>query len=441
MIFRAQSRMARILLTAGATYLGRFGSGVVILVTLPMAREALSTELFGVWMMLSSLLAFLAFADLGVGNGVLNRITHAHATQDNVMLRRTVFSGYVVTAAVGVILLLSWLCWLQWSAEPTVLAGDIAVVHRPEVLNALSAFVVVLAVNVPASLVQRMQLGMQEGYWNGLVQLLCAITTLIAVPLTLHSGGAVAVLVLATLGVQAAGNVLNTLIWLGRHQFLRMESWQGAIDAKTFVDLLRSGSLFFMLQVAAAFAFQSDAIVITQTLGQIAYGDFAVVQKLFLFVSTLLASAIAGLWPAFGDAVARKDTEWAIKTLRRGAVFTAMISIIGVSVLTIAMPWLLETWMADMVKLSWPLIAALAVWTVIESTASVLAAYMNGANILRAQVLIAIVMALAAFGGKWILVPWVGVVGATLSTILAYSVISLPAQFFIFKSIFKNEDR
>jgi O-antigen/teichoic acid export membrane protein len=105
------------------------------------------------------------------------------------------------------------------------------------------------------------------------------------------------------------------------------------------------------------------------------------------------------------------------------------------------MPWLLETWMADMVKLSWPLIAALAVWTVIESTASVLAAYMNGANILRAQVLIAIVMALAAFGGKWILVPWVGVVGATLSTILAYSVISLPAQFFIFKSIFKNEDR
>lgn len=440
MILRSKSRMGRVIVTAGATYLGRFGSGVVILMTLPMARGALSPELFGVWMMLSSLLSFLAFADLGVGNGVLNKITYAHATNDRVMLRRTLFSGYVVTTAVSLALLVSWLCWLHWSAEPTALAGKITLLHRSEVLTALSAFVVVLAINVPASLVQRIQLGMQEGHWNGIVQLFCALMTLVAVPLTLHSGATIAALVFATLGIQAAGNVLNTLIWLGRHQFLRLKSWQGSKDAKTFVDLLRSGALFFLLQVAAAFAFQSDAIVITQTIGQAAYGDFAVIQKLFLFVSTLLSSAIVGLWPAFGDAVARKDTEWALKALKRGVISAAAISIIGVSVLIVAMPWLMATWMDNMVRASWTLIVALAVWTVIDSTSSVLAAYMNGANILRAQVLIAIVMALAAFGGKWILIPWIGVEGATLSTILAYSVISLPAQFFIFKNIFKNKD-
>jgi len=137
-------------------------------------------------------------------------------------------------------------------------------------------------------------------------------------------------------------------------------------------------------------------LFITQTLGQAAYGDFAVVQKLFLFVSSLLTAAIAGLWPAFGDAVARNDKEWAFKTLSRGVAIAAFISITGVVILSIAMPWIMTFWMHNLVNPPGTLIAALAIWTVIDSITAVLAAYMNGANILRAQVVIAVVMASTA---------------------------------------------
>lgn len=438
---RTDVRMMRVIATAGATYLGRFGSGIVILVTLPMARQAMSPELFGVWMMLSSLLGFMAFADLGVGNGVLNRITLSRATQDDLMLRRTLLSGYAITASVSLVLILSWLAWVKLSAEPTALAGSIASANRTEVLAALSAFVVVLSINIPASLVQRAQLGMQEGYWNGIFQFACAISTLIAVPLALHYGGGVVMLVLATLGIQAAGNVINTLIWLGRNRLLGFRCWQGAMDVRTFTDLLRTGSWFFLLQAAAAFAFQSDAIVITQTLGQTAYGDFAVVQKLFLFVSMLLTSAMVGLWPAFGDAVARNEMGWALQTLRRGVTIAAGVSITGASVLAVTMPWLMTHWMHDLVDPPKALVAALATWTVIDATTSVLAAFMNGANILRAQAVLAVLMALTAFGGKWLLTPWLGATGATLSTILAYCLISVPTQVYIFKRFFNNKDQ
>ena len=40
---------------------------------IPMTRAALPPELFGVWMMLSSLLGFFVFTDLGIGNAVLNK--------------------------------------------------------------------------------------------------------------------------------------------------------------------------------------------------------------------------------------------------------------------------------------------------------------------------------------------------------------------------------
>ena len=430
----------KVLATAGATYLGRFGSGIVVLVTLPMARQALSPELFGVWMMLSSLMGFMVFADLGVGNGVLNWITHARATQDNLLLRRTLVSGYVITTSVSLVLLLTWLVWLKWSDEPTALVGAIATANRTDVLTALSTFVIVLAINIPASLVQRAQLGMQEGYWNGLFQFACAVATLIAVPMILHYGGGVAMLVAATLGVQASGNFINTLIWLGRHHLLRLQYWNGTLDRRHLADLLRTGSLFFFLQIAVAFAYQSDGIVITQTLGQSAYGDFAVVQKLFLFLSSLLSAAMVGLWPAFGDAVARKDMAWAFQTLKRGITVAAVISITGVSVLTVAMPWLIKHWMHNLVSPPWTLVAVLAVWTVIDAISSVLAAFMNGANILRSQVGIATAMALTAFAGKWLLTPRLGATGATLSTILSYCLISVPAQICIFRRVFQNKD-
>ena len=437
---RVDARTLRVIATAGASYLGRFGAGIAVLVTLPMARQGLDAEQFGVWMMLSALLGFMAFADLGIGNGVLNRTTHTRATGDEALLRRTLASGYACTGAVGVALFAAWTAWTRFSAEPTIVAGAISPEHRADVLAALTVFAGVLAVNISASLIQRVQLGMQQGYWNGVAQFGAALLTLVAVPLTLRHGGGVAALVLSTLGIQAGVNIVNTLIWLQRRGLLRPHAWQGALDLPTARALLRTGGLFFLLQLCAAFAFQSDAIVITQTLGQAAYGDFAVVQKLFLFISMLLSAAMVGLWPAFGDAIASNNIDWVTKALWRGVAAALIVATMAVVALSVLMPWIMTHWMHARISPSWGLVAALAIWTVIDSVANVLAAFMNGANILRAQLLFAVSMALAAFAGKWALTPLLGPAGAVLATIVAYCLISVPGQIYIFKQAFQSKD-
>ena len=436
----ADIRTRRMLLVAGASYLGRFGQGAAVLITLPIARQSLSPDLFGVWMMLSSLLAFMSFADLGVGNGVLNQITKAQANNDLQLLRRTLVSGYTITGAAGVTLFLAWLCWYKFSSEPTALAGPIKFEDRAEVLRALFVFAIIIAVNIPASLVSRVQLGAQQGYLNGLNQLTSALLTSILVPLCLHLGGSVAELVMATIGVQVFVNTLNTVVWLNHQGMFRNCDWVRSLDIATMGLLLRTGSMFFILQLAAVFSFQSDAIVITQTLGQSAYGDFAVVQKLFLFASIFLSSAMLGLWPAFGDAIASQNMDWARKALVRSAIAAACASIVVVGALVIAMPWLMEHWMSNSVTPVFGLVTVLAVWTIIETVANVFAAFLNGTNILRPQLLLAICMALVAFGLKWVLTPLLGATGAVLSTILAYCMISIPGLIYILKTayIFKT---
>lgn len=432
-------RLLRVVATAGANYLGRFGMGIAVLVTLPMARRTLDPELFGVWMMLSALLGFMAFADFGIGNGVLNKTTQAKASGDAVQLRRVLVSGYACTGFVGVVVYLVWLLWLHLSAEPTIIAGTIQKAHRAEVRQALNIFAAVLAVNIPASLIQRVQLGMQQGYWNGIAQFANALLMLIAVPQALRSGGGLVTLVLATLGIQTMVNIANTGIWLYRNGVLH-GSWSGFVHFDTMIGLLRTGSLFFILQMAAAFAFQSDSIVITQTLGQHAYGDFAVVQRLFLFISIALGAAMVGLWPAFGDAIASNNTAWAVRVLQRTMIAAAILALIATATLSAAMPWFMEHWLHVSWTPSWGLLAALSTWTIIDAITAATAAFMNGANILRIQVVFAIVMAGAAFGAKWMLTPILGATGSVLATILAYSVVSIPGQIYVFRRIFKTKD-
>ncbi len=227
--------------------------------------------------------------------------------------------------------------------------------------------------------------------------------------------------------------------WLRRNRVFRDAQARDLVDARTLRGLLRSGSQFFALQVAVAFAFQSDAIVITQRLGQAVYGDFAVVQRLFLFVSMLLNSSLLGLWPAFGDAIARGDISWARRVLTRGLLLAAFFASLASLALVSSIDWITAHWLKASLAPALSLCAVLGTWTVIDAMGAVSGAFLNGANLVRIQVLLALAMAASAFVGKWYMTPLLGPMGAVLATIVAYGAISVPGQFFIYRNVFGTQ--
>lgn len=443
-LFRLDGRSRRVLTIAATSYVGRLGSALAVLVTIPIAKSILPPDLFGVWMMLSGLAGFFAFADLGVGNGVLNRLTAAHAVGDQVEQRRVMRAGFACTGAMGVLVLAVWLGWVALSPFPTVAVGDIAVDHRSEVLLALHIFVVLLAVNIPASLIQKQQLGMQCGHWVGYAQLGAAAGTLVGVPAALALGGGLPALVVGSLGMQVSANLVSAWLWHRQRSKTSTSALpkplRQAPEWRAIASLLRTGSLFLVLQLAAAFAFQSDAIVIVHELGQAAYGDFAVVQRVFLAASSILLAGLAGLWPAIGEAMASGDLAWVRRTLLRSYAFVFAVTGTTCLVLAVSMPHIVLLWLGMHTPPPTALLAVLAAWTIMEAMGNVSGVLLNAAGLLRAQILLAVVMSTAAFLGKWYLVGKLGAWGAVLATLIAYSVVSVPMQFnLVRRHLRKNE--
>src|SRR4051794_26485261 len=75
---RSRERFRRIGLTTIASLGARSIAFATGFVTVPLTLHYLGPERYGMWATLSSVIAMAAFADLGLGNGLLNALSAAH---------------------------------------------------------------------------------------------------------------------------------------------------------------------------------------------------------------------------------------------------------------------------------------------------------------------------------------------------------------------------
>jgi O-antigen/teichoic acid export membrane protein len=152
----------------------------------------------------------------------------------------------------------------------------------------------------------------------------------------------------------------------------------------------------------------------------------------------LVSAALVGLWPAFGDALARGDVVWARRALKRAAYMALLGMGVMCAVLAFAIGWFSKLWLGMQAEPPLLLTTLLSVWVMIDALGMVCGTFLNGAGILRAQAIVALAMATASFVGKWVLVEKIGVAGGVLATIIAYSLISVPAQIVMLRRFFNS---
>jgi len=197
---RAKERHRRLVLTTFTSIGGRLVSLLTILISVPMTANYLGTERYGLWAAIGSLLALLSFADLGIGNGLLNAITECHGRDDLHRARQYVSSALAMLTAVATLLGLAFLIvypWISWKSVFNV-SDQVAVA---EAGPATALFFICFIVNIPLGVIQRIQQGYQEGFidsaWTAASKLLGLIGLFIVVRLK----GGLPWLVLAVVGL------------------------------------------------------------------------------------------------------------------------------------------------------------------------------------------------------------------------------------------------
>src|ERR1039458_5313747 len=434
---RSQERQRRAFLSTMAAFAAKGIAIVTQLVTVPMTLNYLGAERFGLWMAISSVVSMLAFADLGVGNGLLRAPPQAPGRGDAAGMRAAISSATVFLSGVSFVVLL-----LLGIAHSEIPWATFFNVHTPlatfEAEPAATAFLVCFALNIPATMVQRIQLGLQMGFVANLWLAGGSALSLIGVLICVHFHVGLQWLVVSFAGAPVVANTANALLFFSvSRPDLRPQP--RLVTRSASQGVIRTGLMFLILQLVAALIYTSDSVVIARIMGASAVAVYAVPDKMFGVIPLIMSMVLLPLWPAYGEAIARNDIAWVHRILKKTIILSLLVSVSFSLAFCLFGERLLSLWAGHAIFAPAALLLGMGLWKVIEAVGNSAAVYLNGNNLIREQVVIACPMAITALFAKFYLVTHFGVAGAIWSTVLAYlTVAAVPIYLLVRKSLARH---
>lgn len=420
---RSKERYRRVILTA---ITGPVNSGIgflTFLVTVPLTVRYLGPARYGAWMSLSALMAFLRFSDLGLGNGLVGAISQAEGRGDLTYARRAISSVLVCLCILAVVLLVAFplsSLLIHWD----YVLGLASLRDRGEIQTAILVYVAIYAIGIPVNMAPQVQRSLQEGFISNLWMIAGNLLSLLCVCIAASHHARIPWLVAIISGVPLIPALANGFVlYIVQRPDLRPSL--ADFDKVVAKELLGKGSLFLGLGLAAALAFDSQNIVIAHILGPAAVGVYAVVQRLYSTIPTMIGFITMPLWPAFGEALGRREWPWIAMALKRGIMANAAIAAVPAVLLFVFSGPILLHWTHGTLSASKWLFAGFSVWAVTSAIISPICMLLNAAHVLWFQITISILYGVLTIGSIILVLPSMGLPGAVWSMTLLFIVVTL----------------
>jgi O-antigen/teichoic acid export membrane protein len=249
------------------------------------------------------------------------------------------------------------------------------------------------------------------------------------------------VLVIAIAGAPVFATALNAIHFFG---FVRpdLRPSRGLVARDVISEIARLGGLFFVLQIVVAVSFSADNFIIARTLGAVNVPEYSIPQRMFTLVTMMSGMLVAPLWPAYGEAISRGDIAWVRSTLVRSLLVVLAVTSTVSGILLIMSHKLIYWWVGPRIHPPFFLLLGLAIWTVLNCCGDALASFLNGASIIRFQVVVASIFGAGCLALKIYFIRRFGIESIPWATILAYgSLNALPYMIFVPRFVYGLQSR
>ncbi len=395
------------------------------LISIPITAQYLGKEQFGVWLLLSTFMGWISLADLGLTNSLINVLATALAQGDGLAAKKSVSSAFFPIVLLGILLFstsialsffVPWEQLLNIRLTPSSLQQDTR--------SAIAVAMCLFAIRIPLSIPRCIYTAYQQGYiyqlWAGLANILSLISLFVAqyyhANLPWLLGGFFGAVMLADL-------LAGIDIFYFRQRWLQPKL--ANCDLSSFRDLIKVGFQFWIAQICAICAFQTDLIIVSQLFGVVEVGTYGVLLKLFSALDSVSSSFIAPLWPAYNDAKARGDYQWISKTLRNSTIGASIWSIVAGGILVAFSPILLRHLIGKDVYLLPDLPWYMLLTYTLMCAANSMAMMVNGLGNLKLQSFVAPISTVSNLFLSVLLGKAIGIQGVTLATAICILIFSI----------------
>lgn len=427
-LLRGRDRNKRVALTFTASIVSKVMSVGVTFISVPIAYKVLGQEHFSLWMTITSILVAMQFADLGVGNGLLNILAIANARDDRSSAQRAVTSSIGILAVLGIFILLIFIGlypFLDW----TKIYNTSTDIIGAEAGVATGIMVLCLTLNLPMLTAQRVQMAYQDGLKANIWISIGLLFTLAGIVACGQLEANLATFVLATLG---GPFLAATLCWI--YEFFIDRPW--LFPSPQYFDLaigrrvIKDGGLWSLFLLMGFIGTGLDNLIILHFFEAEDVAKYSIMSK--LLTGLLLAQMLsAPLWPAFAEAIERGDLDWARYTFRRSVVFCSCLGLVGGGIISFLSPWIIRWWVGSELIPDLALSIGFGLWCFITNFFSAISALMANQRLLPTLIWLTAIAAIISFGLKILIAPLLGSDFIIWSTVIGYGLVCPPSIWLI----------
>jgi O-antigen/teichoic acid export membrane protein len=417
---RGHERTKRTKRNIAALFLIKGLSILVGLALVPMTINYLSPTRYGIWITLTSLVAWFSFFDIGLGNGLRNRFAEAIANGNTSLAK-----AYVSTTYIMLIIIMGLLFVLFLIINNIVDWGVILNAGTDSILKQeLSRLAVVVfgsfAMTLVLNLISVILIADQRLAKSAMLDLIGKSLSLLAIfILTQIKAGSLLIYGLVYCSVAPLVLVVSTF-WFFNRDYRLFRPSINAVDLLRAKDLISLGFRFFVIQLTAILLYQTNNMIISQLFGPALVTTYNVAFRYFSVLLMGFMIVIAPFWSAFTEAWEKRDIPWISGIMKKLRRIWFLIIACGV-IMLIFSNFVYHIWIGKdfMVPMS---ISGLSLcWVLINSWNGIFSNFLNGVGKIKLQLYFGTIAAvlnipLAIFLGKRM-----GISGVLLSNLLVMS--------------------
>lgn len=391
---------------------------VVPLLIVPLTINYVNPTQYGIWLTLSSIIAWVSFLDLGLGNGFRNKFAEAKAKDDKLLARKYVSTTYFAISTVVVIALIALYIankYINWSTVLKVDASYSEELHKVFAV-VCGFFCLNLIFNIFSSLLSADQKTGIAAVIHGVGQL-CSLAVIWV--LTQTTEGSLLNLALYFSGVPCIVLFIASIIAFVFTRYKEYAPRISLIDLSLVKNILSLGIKFFLIFLSSIAIFQIVNIVLSREIGPTAVTEYNIAYKYFGVLYSCISIIVAPFWSAFTDAYFREDFIWMRQTTRKLEKTWWLSIVVGVAMLAVS-GWVYKFWIGDSVEVSFFLSVGVLVYVLAQSLGSIYMHIINGLGTIRLQLIIYCAFALVSWPLLNLLCRTIGIAGIVILPSIVY---------------------
>lgn len=410
---------------------------ILSLLYTPVILRYLGAETYGLWTTISSTISWILTFDVGIGNGLRNRLVESLDKGDIKASKHLISTAYVSLSLITMAIFIFFLvinCFVNWNSffntEENV--GPIIIIT---VIAICMSFILSLINTISFSL-QRSE----EAAYRGVIIQLINFIAIFFFSLRNDSGIQLTIVALITGLSPIIVYGLSSIATFSRHKTIAPSiRYFKKDELHNICDL---GLKFFLIQIVGLILFSTDSLIITKIIDNIHVTSYNMVYKIFGLSMTIFNAILAPLWSGFTLAKSRRDYKWIKGTIKKVKMVWILFSAALLLAVFIYKP-ITGIWLKTKLEYDKGLVICMAVYFIVYMYSGIYSIVLNGFGEVNIQLILGIISAILNIPFSIVLANGFGLqtTGICLGTIISMMVGNIAFTIQVNKILEKEHDR